>query len=94
MDDGEPDRDALSVVGETLIKETVGLAVFLAVMWYAGPGRQQIRALWQRVQNLRRRGAGTEEAEVAGLRRDMSRWEHEQAQEPDRAPAPGGCGCG
>jgi hypothetical protein len=86
--------DTLAVLGEVIAKEAVGMALFLAVMWYFGPGKQQLRTLWARAQRMRNRGGDRAESEVAGLRRDVSRWEHEQASAPHHPSAPGGCGCG
>lgn len=81
------------VITDALIREGLGLLVMAGVLWYLGPGRswtagiaRRLRAQWQ----VRRNWIDTE---VAQFRGQMSRWEHEQAEAPDRAPGGGPCGC-
>jgi hypothetical protein len=94
----EPAQDSeqgqgLGLIGEIIAKEAIGMGVFLALMWYMGPGRAQLRAAWVKVRSYRARDSARADRETAGLARDISRWEHEHAKEPHTPAAPGGCGC-
>jgi hypothetical protein len=80
------------VIGEQLLRETIGIAVMAGVLWYLGPGKLQIRAAVARARAWWDR-ADPHEPVIAGFRRDMSRWEHEQAANQDHTSGPGGCGC-
>jgi hypothetical protein len=76
-----PETSAL--LTETLIREGVGLVVMAAVLWYIGPGRVWAWAVVEHVRARFRARAEAAEIEIAGFRRQVSEWEHEQAAQPD-----------
>lgn len=89
------DDDTRDFLRETLIKEAVGLAVLLGVLWVMGPGKVWLEAAAHKVGSLRKGDpwAGA----VRQFAREVSEWDHEQAAQADSKPAPrrpGGCGCG
>jgi hypothetical protein len=54
-----------------------------AVLWYIGPGRIWAKAAVEHVRARFRARPQAVDVEVAAFRRDLSRWEHEQAAQTD-----------
>lgn len=88
-------EDDAAVLRQTLIKETVGLAVVAVMLWYFGPGKLWLDGLAHRARTMMGARGSVIDTEVAQFRTTVSRWEHEQAAQKDHRAAPGGgCGCG
>lgn len=82
-----------AILRETLIRETAGLLVMAAVLWYLGPGKLWLSGMRHRTVTWWQARGGPVDVEVAQFRSEVSRWEHEQAAKADRRA--GGCGpCG
>lgn len=80
----ERERPA-DVLTRALIVEGVSLAGLLVLLWWIGPGHQQMQHLAWRIRRRASARRQREDQEVADLRRDISRFEH--------GGEPGGCGC-
>ena len=87
-------NDDAAVLRETLIREAVGLAVMLGVLWYFGPGRIIVSGWRHRAQTWFDARGNAVDAQVAQFRSEVSRWDHEQAAQQNRGTGGAGpCGC-
>lgn len=84
----------MAAVKDALVREVIGLAALLAILWALGPGRTLVPAWIARARTMMG-GTDPHEGQVRQFASEVSRWEHEQATKQDRRPAAGGpCGCG
>lgn len=87
-------NDAGSEVRDAVIREAVGLAALIIVVWYFGPGRLWLEGIRHRAVSLWKNRDNAVDMEVREFRGQVSRWEHEQAAQTNRRPAGDDpCGC-
>ena len=72
------------LVREVAIREGAALALMAAVLWYVGPGKLWLSGVRHRI-GMAASGRSTAiDVKVEQFRAEVSRWEHEQAAQPDR----------
>lgn len=85
----------MAVLRRALITEGIGLAIMGVILWYLGPGKLWLSGIAHRVKTTRGTRASHIDTQVRQFAGEVSRWDHEQAAQPDQKPGGGGpCGCG
>lgn len=87
------DDETRAAVKDALVREVIGLSALALILFALGPGRVYVPALIKNIR-LRFHPVDVHGPAVRKFASDISRWDHEQASQQDRKPAPGGCGCG
>jgi hypothetical protein len=73
-----------AVLRDAVIREGIALAVMAVVLWYMGPGKLVVSGLVHRARTMTGSRSAWIDSQIAVFRTDISRWEHEQAAQPDR----------
>lgn len=85
----EDDRQP-GIITDAVVREAVSIAGTVMLLWLiSGSGRTCIATVTARIRARFRARGNRIDAEVAILRRDISRWEHEQAAQAHRRPGTG-----
>jgi hypothetical protein len=76
--------EELSVLRRALISEGIALAAMAIALWYMGPGKIWVDGVRHRCRMMMSTRNTAIDVQVQQFAAEVSRWEHEQAAQPDR----------
>jgi hypothetical protein len=76
----EEDR---AVLHRALISEGIALAALAVMLWYMGPGKIWASGVVHRARTMMGTRNSVIDVQVQQFSAEVSRWEHEQAAQPD-----------
>ena len=82
------------ILTDALVREAVSLIGTVVIIWaLSGAGRDAVRMIRARIRARIRAKSDRTETVIREFAAEISRWDHEQAAQPDRRPGGGPCGC-
>ncbi len=88
------DEETRAAVKDALVREVIALGALALILFAMGPGRTLVPAWMARIR-VAMNGTDPHEGQVRQFSSEISRWDHEQAAQPDRGTTGRGpCGCG